>query len=109
MELALLSAVVGREGGPLPGAPGGPWIAALLETDRGRLPIGGGPDGGVPPADVDGLSAAMGIGGGPDGGGPAALAVRVGGAEDFGGGGVARTGALLFGSFLLTHFFSSLS
>lgn len=90
-------------------------IAPLVETDRG---IGGGTlspgkaglddrfaaslddDWGLLPDAAD-------IGAG--GGGMLPELARLGGAELRGGGGVARTPALELGSFLLTHFFRSLS
>jgi hypothetical protein len=116
IELALLRDVAGRDGGGPPG-PDGVGTVPPLETDRAIGPGGGTPseDGpleaiGGAPADVEGrLSELTAIGGGPIGGVLVALTVLAGGAETFGGGGVARTGALLSGSFLLTHFFRSLS
>ena len=69
---------------------------AALDEEGGRLPE----------ADIGGSE---GTGGAPLGGMLLELAVRLGGAEPRGGGGVARTGAALPGSFLLTHFFRSLS
>jgi hypothetical protein len=122
MDCAWVRDAVGR-GGPAVEVPGGVGTAAPLETDRGMLPRY---DGGTLRPDNAGLAGGGGAaleedGGrvlGPEGiigGGPLMegmlpeLAVRLGGAEALGGGGVARTGALLLGSFLLTHFFSSVS
>ena len=127
IELALLSDVDGRDGGasPSPGAepaelPGGVCVgaAAPVDTDRGRG--GGAPsdedsaglpaiDGGAAPApgpaDDDGRLDII-------GGVLAALAVLVvllGGPIRLGGGGGVADGVALLGSFLLTHFFSSVS
>lgn len=119
MELAWVKEDEGRGGGPLE-LPGGVGIEPPVETERGR---GGAAnpeipgldergaaleeDGGrLPEADIGGSE---GTGGTPMGGTLPELAVRLGGAEPRGGGGVARTGAALPGSFLLTHFFKSLS
>lgn len=112
MEFALLKA--GRGGGG-PVAFGG-FGTAPLEADRPIVSIGRGTPsesleaiGGAPP-EVDGrLSGFIGTGEGAGGGILVALPVLVGGAEAFGGGGVARTGVALLGSFLLTHFLSSVS
>lgn len=117
MELALLSDVAGRGGGkeePI----GGVAMAALVEADRAVPSIGGGA------ASEDGAGLLDSDGGAPadDGGllsGPKAmlaaggtvlpLALLLGGPDALGGGGVPRDTLALFGSFLLTHFFNSLS
>jgi hypothetical protein len=118
MELALLKEVAGLGGAANP--LGGVETAAPVETDRW---IEGG---GTPREDRAGLPGGGGIpvveggrllGGGIIGdalaaGGGAALlplAVLLGGPEARGGGGVARAAVALLGSFLLTHFFRSLS
>lgn len=115
IELALLKDVDGRGGGCKPAElPGGVGTAAPVETDRG--PSGGGIpnaegaglpgiDGGGAPAEDPGRL--LTLGGIAAGGTLAVLGVRLGGAGPRGGGGVPRTGALLLGSFLLTHFFKS--
>jgi hypothetical protein len=119
IELAWVKVEDGRRGGPLE-LPGGVGIDAPVETDRGR---GGGASpeipgleergaaldeegGRLPEADIGGSG---GTGGAPFGGMLPELVVRLGGRDPLGGGGVARTGAALPGSFLLTHFFKSLS
>jgi hypothetical protein len=114
IELACVRDEEGRGGGPLE-LPGGVGIAAPVETDRGAIPEKPGlednnggaaaeEDGGrLPETDIGG------IGDAPFGGMLPELAARLGGADPRGGGGVAWTGALLPGSFLLTHFFRSLS
>lgn len=122
MDCAWVRDPVGR-GGPAEEVPGGTGTAALEETDRGIWPRPGGgifrpesaglAEGGKPAPEEDGgrvLGPEGIIGGGPliEGMLPE-LAVRLGGAEALGGGGVARTAALLLGSFLFTHFFSSVS
>lgn len=128
IELALLSDVDGRGGGgarPSPGAepaelPGGVGVgaAAPVDTDRGRE--GGAPsdedspglpatDGGAAPipgpADDDGRLDII--------GGVlatlAALVALLGGPIRLGGGGGVADGVALLGSFLLTHFFNSVS
>lgn len=111
MDVALLKDEPGRDGGP----PGG------ARNDRGKL--GAASDGALVEIDGAGLvniadepPPPTGIGGGGIGGtawlwpsGGIGLAVLVGGAVPFGGGGVALAAVLLPGSFLLTHFFKSLS
>jgi hypothetical protein len=89
-----------------------------VETDRAgpREGVGGRPSedgaglldsgGGGAPADDGGLLPSVGTGGG---GMLLPLALLLGGAGPFGGGGVARACVALLGSFLLTHFFKSLS
>lgn len=118
MELALLRDVGGRDGGPLAPAPERVGTDAPLDTDRAIGPTGGTPSedcgsleaiGGAP-AEVDGRSPEIaGVGVGPGAAVPVALTALLGSAEALGGGGVDRTGAALLGSFLLTHFFKSLS
>ena len=117
IELALLRDVEGLGGGAKPPElPGGVGAAAPVETDRG---IGGGTpnvdggaglpeSGGGAPADDDGrLPALDAIGGVAAGGTLAPLVVLLGPIR--GGGGGAAAGVALLGSFLLTHFFRSLS
>jgi hypothetical protein len=122
MDCAWVRDPVGR-GGPAEEDPWGIGTVAPEEADRGIWPR---PGGGTFRPDSAGLAERGGAaleedGGrvlGPEGiigGGPLIegmlpeLAVRLGGAEALGGGGVARTAAPLLGSFLLTHFFSSVS
>lgn len=121
IELAVLSDVAGRGGGPeeLPGRVGG--AAAPVETDRGTaLRNGGGAPssdgaglpvcgGGAPAEEVGRLSGPGGLGEAAGGGALLPLAVLLGGAAPLGGGGVPRDTVALLGSFLLTHFLSSLS
>lgn len=125
IELAWLREVEGLGGGPaeLPGRDElSPVVeTALVEIDRAgpNAGVGGRPrdvaglldsgGGGAPPDDDGRLPVPAGIGGTGGGGILAPLAVRLGGPIAFGGGGVARVGVALFGSFLLTHFFRSLS
>lgn len=119
IELALLKEVEGLGGGANPPElPGGVGAAAPVDTDRGN---GGGapnPDGGAglpdiggganAPADDDGRLAALAIGGVAVGGRLAVLPVLLAGPA-LGGGGVAAEGVAELGSFLLTHFLSSVS
>lgn len=120
IELALLREVEGLGGGAKPPeVPGGVGAAAPVETGRGNG--GGAPnvdggaglpeiDGGAnAPADDDGrLPALWAIGGVAAGGRLAVLPVLLAGPA-LGGGGVAAAGVAELGSFLLTHFFSSVS
>lgn len=119
IELALLKEVEGLDGGAKPPElPGGVGAAAPVDTDRGN---GGGapnPDGGAglpdigdganAPADDDGRLAALAMGGVAVGGRLAMLPVLLAGPA-LGGGGVAAEGVAELGSFLLTHFLSSVS
>lgn len=119
IELALLKEVEGLDGGAKPPElPGGVGAAAPVDTDRGN---GGGapsPDGGAglpdiggsanAPADDDGRLVALAIGGVAVGGRLAVLPVLLAGPARGGGGGAAAAVAEL-GSFLLTHFLSSVS
>lgn len=116
IELALLRDVEGLGGGAKPPElPGGVDAAAPVETDRGS---GGTPSvdggaglpeiGGGAPADDEGrLPALDAIGGVAAGGTLVPLVVLLGPIR--GGGGGAAAGVALLGSFLLTHFFKSLS
>ena len=113
----MLKEVAGRGGAANP--IGGVGMAAPVETDRwmegGGRPSEDGPGlpgGGIPVVEGGRLPGPDNIGDGPDEGGGAALlplAVLLGGAEARGGGGVARAAVALPGSFLLTHFFKSVS
>lgn len=82
----------------------------MLPRDEGgtlRLDNAGLAEGGGPALDEDGGRLPEPAGGGaPAEGTLPELAALL---EPLGGGGVARTVALLFGSFLLTHFFRSVS
>lgn len=102
--------------------PGGVGTAAPVETERAVAPsnVGGTASnggaglpvddgGGGGPADDDGRLSGPGVPVGGGGGTLLPLAVRLGGAGPFGGGGAPRVTVLLLGSFLLTHFFKSLS
>lgn len=117
IELALPRDDLGRDGGGVSPVPDTVFIGASLEADRGAGRAGGSPSEDCPlvgigraSAEVDGRPSELAaFGGGPIGGSLAALATLDGGAEAFGGGGVARTGVPPSGSFLLTHFFRSLS
>lgn len=119
IELAWVNVDGGRDGGP-PELPGRVGIDAPVETDRGSGGIESpeipglddrgaalDEDGGrLPGTDMGGIADARGI---PFGGMLPELAVRLGGADTRGGGGVARVEVALPESFLLTHFFRSLS
>lgn len=122
MELALLSAVPGLDGGPL--TEPGVKLGAPTETDRGSEwgLLDGGTDREGRAGEIDRgesagiLGAGLNMGmleaiGGPTGGeGWPPLADRLGGADPLGGGGVdTAAGLALLGSFLLTHLLSSLS
>jgi hypothetical protein len=119
IELALLNDVAGLGGAPAE-LPGGVGKTAPVDTDRGIAGGGAPSEGGAGLADTDGGAPAEEDGRLPEapacggvaiagGGPPLPLIDLLGGAEPFGGGGVPRVGAALPGSFLLTHFFSSVS
>lgn len=117
MELALLNDVAGRGGGGKDEPIGGVGMAALVEADRAVPSIGGGAasEGGAGLLDSDGGAPADdgGLLSSPKpmlaaGGAVLPLALLLG-ADALGGGGVPRDTLALFGSFLLTHFFNSLS
>jgi hypothetical protein len=114
----LLNEVAGLGGAP-DELPGGVGKTAPVDTDRGIAGGGAPSEGGAGLADTDGGAPAEEDGRLPEpicggvaiagGGPPLPLIVLLGAAEAFGGGGVPRAGVALPGSFLLTHFFSSLS